>query len=93
MEQKENEVIFNDFILVNESQFVISASIPHIFKVDKFQARMLNIKYRIKIYWCSYKRDGEEFDAYLADLGYGKNEKLIYSKLTEAIDSIFEQIK
>jgi hypothetical protein len=54
---------------------------------------MLNIKYGIKIYWCSYKRDGEEFDAYLAYLGYGKNEKLIYNKLTEAIDSIFEQLK
>jgi hypothetical protein len=54
---------------------------------------MLNIKYSIKIYWCSYKRDGEEFDAYLADLGYGKNEKLIYNKLTEAIDRIFEQLK
>jgi hypothetical protein len=78
----EEEVKLNKFKLVNAVDFVQMASIPHCKKVDKFGARYLNLEFDITIYWCSIKKDGEEFDAYLADLGYGKNERTIQALLT-----------
>ena len=87
---KETEIKLNDFELINEKKFVQYASISHMYKVDKFQARLLNTEYGISIYWCSFKKDGEEFDAYLADLGYGENQHMIYSKIHEAILNIFQ---
>jgi len=86
------EIQKNDFELVNEKYFVKIASISHQYLVNKYQARWLNIKYGIKIYWCSYKEDGEEFNSYLADLGYGKNEHLIGSKMFNAFQSVFETL-
>lgn len=89
---EKNEIKLNNFELINEKLFVQYASISHMYKVDKFQARLLNTKYGISVYWCSFKRDGEEFDSYLADLGYGENEHIIGSKLFQAIYNVFKEL-
>lgn len=86
------EVQINDFELVNEKYFVKIASTSHLYLVNVHYARLLNLKYGIKIYWCSYKENGEEFNSYLADLGYGKNEQLIGSKMFNAFQSVFEKL-
>jgi hypothetical protein len=86
------EIKLNDFELINEKLFVQYASISHMYKVDKFQARLLNTKYNVSICWCSFKKDGAEFDSYLADLGYGENENMIGSKLFQAIHNVFKEL-
>ncbi len=90
---KQEEIILNDFELINEKKFVQYASISHMYKVDKFEARLLNTKYNISIFWCSFKKDGEEFNAYLADLGYGENQHMIYSKIYSSVYNIFKELK
>jgi hypothetical protein len=86
------EILLNNFELIDEKLFIQYASISHMYKVDKFQARLLNTKYGINICWCSFKRDGEEFNSYLANLGYGENEHMIGSKLFQAIHNVFKEL-
>jgi hypothetical protein len=92
MEKK--EIVLNNFDLIDEKLFVQYASISHMYKVNKFQAILLNTKYGINICWCSLKRDdGEVFNSYLANLGYGKNENIIGAKLFQAIHSVFKELE
>ena len=87
------EILLNNFELIDEKLFVQYASMSHMYKVDKFDASLLNTKYGISIFWCSLKRDGEEFDSYLACCDYGENEMMIGSKLFQAIYNVFKELK
>lgn len=82
LEYRSEEVKLNNFTLVNAIDFVRLSSISHMKKVDQFGARFLNLEFGIKIYWCSIKIDGEEFDTYLANLGVGENQEKLRSALT-----------
>ncbi len=90
---EEDEIILNDFQLIGEKRFVQYASHSHMHQVDKFEARLLNTKFGVDIYWCSIKRDGAEFDAYLAEFGFPHEEKYkIGSKLHKARLEIFQEL-
>jgi len=89
---EKTEILLNNFELINEKLFVQYASMQHMYKVDKFKARLLNTKYGISIFWCSLKRDGEEYDSYLACCDYGENEHMIGSKLFQAIHNVFKEL-
>ena len=91
---KKEEVLMNNFQLIDEKLFVQYSSHDHMFQVNKFEARLLNTKYDIDICWCSIKRDGAEFDAYLADLSHGHNkiQNMIGSKLHSSRLKIFQEL-
>ena len=89
----EDQIIPNTFTLINETLFVQYASHSHMYQVNKHQARLLNTKFGVDIYWCSIKRDGNEFDAYLAEFGFPHQEKYkIGLKLFEAELNIFKEL-
>jgi len=86
------EIEICNFELVNEKDFVKLASEYHNYLINVDKARILNLKYNINIYWCSYKEDGEEFNSYLADLSYGEYESIIGTKMFNAIQSVFNKL-
>lgn len=86
------EIQMNDFKLLDAIDFAIMASYSKFYLVNKDQARILNIKYNIDIYWSSIKKNGEEFDSYLADFTMGENEHIIGSKMLNAFQSVFENL-
>jgi hypothetical protein len=91
---KEDE-ISNGFELIDAKKFVQYASVSHIYKVNKFQAKLLNEKYEISIYYCIIEKEcGDKFTAYLANLGgfYG-NEWPIGNKMFAAIHSVFTELE
>lgn len=88
------EEISNGFELIDAKKFVQYASVSHIFKVNKFQAKFLNEKYGISICYCVIEKDcGDKFTAYLADFGgYYGNEWTIGNKMFAAIHSVFSEL-
>lgn len=89
----EDQITLNEFTLINEILFVQYASHDHMYQVNKHEARLLNTKFGVDIYWCSIKRDGAEFDAYLAEFGFPHQEKYeIGYKLHQAKLKIFQEL-
>jgi len=91
--KEKEEVLMNNFQLIDEKLFVQYSSHSHMHQVDQFEARLLN-KYGVDICWCSIKKDGAEFTAYLADLSYGHNKIInkIGSKLIQSRLAIFQEL-
>ena len=68
--------------------FAKYSSVSHIYNVDKFQAAKL-LKLGCCVYFSSIKCDGEEWNAYLVDLGYKFNN--IGGELSIAINDIIDR--
>jgi hypothetical protein len=90
---KEDVIVLDNFELVNEMTFLSYSSNSSMYKVNRTQARLLNKKYGVDIFWCSIKRDGEEFDSYLAYFGYPSDKNFwIGNKLFKAHLEIFREL-
>jgi len=78
----------NSFELISPILFAKYSAVSHIYNVDKFQATEL-LKLGCDVYFSSIKSDGEEWNAYLVDLGY----KYMYigGELSIAIDKIIKK--
>lgn len=88
------EIIMNNFNLINELLFVQYSSQSNMYQVNKHQARFLNTTLNVDIYWCSIKKDGAEFDAYLAHFGYAHQKNYqIGVKIDIAKQDIFDNYK
>jgi hypothetical protein len=66
----QEEIIMNNFNLINELLFIQYCSQSNMHQVNEHQARYLKNKLNVDIYWCSIKKDGQEFNAYLAYFGF-----------------------
>jgi len=64
------DVVGSNFVLVNDTTFLTYSAQSDMYKVNGFQAKLLNKKYGVVIYWHSLKRAGAEFNSYLAYFGY-----------------------
>lgn len=90
----EDEIILNKFNLIDELRFVQYASYSQMFQVDKYEARLLNTKFGVDIFWCSIKKDGIEYNAYLAEFGFPHEEKYeIGNKMRQAKLDIFQKLE
>lgn len=93
MKDMKEEIIMDNFQLVNEMTFLTYMSQDDMYKVNRTRARLLNKKYGVDIFWCSIKRDGAEFDSYLAYFGYpGDKNYWIEEKLFNAQLEIFQTL-
>lgn len=90
---KEEEIV-KGFELISAEKFVQYSSVSHIYKVNIFQAKLLNEKYEIPICYCVIKKDcGDIFISYLAVCGgYYGNEWIIGNKLRGAIHNVFDEL-
>ena len=86
------EIQMNNFKLLNAIDFAIMASYAKFYLVNKDQARILKIRYDIDIFLCSIKKDGEEYNSYLADFTMGENENIIGTKLFNAFYSVYSEL-
>lgn len=57
------------FKLIDPILFAKYSAVSHMYNVDKFQAAKL-LRLGCDVYFSSIKSDGEEWNAYLVDLGY-----------------------
>jgi hypothetical protein len=80
--------VSNGFELISPMLFAKYSAVSHIYNVDKFQAAKL-LKLGCDVYFSSIKSDGEEWNAYLVDLGYKYGR--IGSELLIAVNDIIDK--
>jgi hypothetical protein len=87
------EKIMDNFQLVNDITFLTYSAQSDMYKVNRTQARLLNKKYGVEIFWHSLKRGGAEFNSYLAYFGYPQNENFwIEVKLVDSQLKFFQEL-
>jgi len=86
------EAITTGFQVIDQRLFVQYSSHSHMFKVDQFQAMLLNSQYNVNIFSCTVNSGDNKFTAYLAELGYGLKENIIGGKLHQAILGVFQEL-